>query len=220
MELNIIFEDNHLLVLDKPGGLLTQPSGTEQDSLEQRAKAWIKSTHQKPGRVFLEAVHRLDKPVSGIVVFSRTTKALTRLNAFIRNKETQKFYYALVEGCPYENEGVLEHYMIHDDFHAQIVFKDHPQAKLARLSYRIMQKNLTTTLLEVQLDTGRYHQIRLQLSAVGCPIVGDSKYGSTTFFKKGTIALHHFRLQIPHPITNEPLIFESPLPMSFFETFY
>lgn len=213
---DIIFEDNHLLVLNKPAGVLTQPSGTNQDSLEQQAKSWIKERYQKPGNVFLEAVHRLDKPVSGVVVFGQTSKALSRLNAAIRNKETEKFYVAVVEGTPHENEGVLEHYMIHDDYRAQVVFKDHPEGKLARLSYRVLQKNLGTSLLEIQLDTGRYHQIRLQLSVIGCPIVGDYKYGSTIPFEREAIALHHFRLKMPHPITRDLLLFEAPVPTSFY----
>src|SRR5215204_526225 len=125
-----LFEDNHLLVLNKPAGLLTQPSGTEQESLEQQAKAWIKIVYHKPGQVFLEAVHRLDKPVSGIVVFGKTSKALSRLNASIRDKQTKKLYYAWVEKRLSLSEGVLEHYLIHDDFQAQIVSADHPQAKL------------------------------------------------------------------------------------------
>jgi 23S rRNA pseudouridine1911/1915/1917 synthase len=216
-QLDILFEDNHLLVLNKPAGLLTQPSGTEQDSLEKYAKEWIKSTYAKKWNVFLEAVHRLDKPASGVVVFGRTTKALSRLNESIRNQRTHKYYYAIVEGSPHENEGVLEHYMIHDNFRAQIVFKDHPEAKLARLSYRIIQKTLTTSFLEIELETGRYHQIRLQLSEVGCPIIGDQKYGSSTPFHPDQIALHHFRLQIPHPVNQELLTFEAPMPSSFSE---
>lgn len=215
MELDVLFEDNHLLVVNKPAGLLTQPSGTDQQSLETEAKAWIKDKYQKPGNVFLEAAHRLDRPVSGIVVFGRTSKAVSRLNEAMRNKDVQKRYYALVEGTPPENEGVLEHYMIHSDHRAEIVFKDHPEGKLARLLFKVIQRNLTTTLLEIQLDTGRYHQIRLQLSEIGCPIIGDSKYGGKTPFRQGAIALHHIALQIPHPVTKELLLFNAPLPASF-----
>lgn len=213
--LDILYEDNHLLVLNKPGGLLTQPSGTQQDSLQEQAKAWIKLTHQKPGQVFLEAVHRLDKPVSGIVVFGRTSKAVSRLNESMRQKEMKKYYYALVENGPNNNEGVLEHYLIHDDYRAQVVFKDHPDSKYASLSYRVINRNLTTTLLEIELNTGRYHQIRAQLAAIGCPIVGDYKYGSAMAFSEDAIALHHFRLNILHPVTKESLQFETPLPSSF-----
>lgn len=216
-EIDVLYEDNHLLVVNKPAGLLTQPSGTEQDSLERRAKLWIKEKYQKPGNVFLEAVHRLDKPASGIVVFGRTSKALTRLNAAIRDKRTQKIYYALVEGHPPAQEGILEDYIVHDEFHAQVVAKGSPEAKIARLSYKVIKQNKTTTLLEIELETGRYHQIRLQLSAIGCPIVGDLKYGSKRKLGFDAIALHHTRLQIPHPTQNNIMIFEAPLPTNFSE---
>lgn len=210
--LNILFEDNHLLVLNKPAGLLTQPSGTDQDSLEQQAKIWIKTTYHKPGLVFLEATHRLDKPVSGVVVFARTSKALSRLNAAMRNKQTHKYYYALVEGMPPSKQGQLEHYLMHDDFCAQIVYKEHPQAKIARLNYKVIQETSMGALLEIELETGRYHQIRVQLKAIGCPIIGDKKYGSQLPFQPEAIALHHTRLVIDHPVTKKQLKFEAPLP--------
>lgn len=215
MQLEVLFIDNHLLVVNKPTGLLTQPSGTDQPSLEAMAKAWIKEQYQKPGNVFLEAVHRLDKPVSGVVVFGRTSKALTRLNAYIRNKETQKIYFAIVEGIPSEKQGTLEHWMIHDDFRAEIASKTNPNAKLARLSYEVVQQVGSQSLLKIVLETGRYHQIRLQLSSIGCPIVGDQKYGSNTRFDGDGIALHHGRLTISHPVTQELMTFEAPNPKSF-----
>jgi 23S rRNA pseudouridine1911/1915/1917 synthase len=211
----IIFEDNHLLVINKPAGLLTQPSGTEQDSVEQQAKAWLKEIYHKPGQVFLEAVHRLDKPVSGVVVFGKTSKALSRLNAAIRGKQTKKLYYALVEGVPTLEEGVLEHYLLHNDFFAQVVSASHPQAKQARLFYKIVKQHEKKTLLEIELETGRYHQIRVQLAAIGCPILGDERYGSHFLFEKNAIALHHGGLHIPHPITKNMCIFEACLPIYF-----
>lgn len=213
--MNPIYEDNHLLVLNKPAGLLTQPSGTDQPSLEQAAKKWLKDKYHKPGNVFLEAVHRLDKPVSGIIVFGKTSKALSRLNASIRSKQTRKYYYAWVEGIPPFDEGVLEDYLVHDDYIAQVVPSHHPQAKLARLSYRVMEKRSQDALLEIELETGRYHQIRVQLAAMGCPIWGDRKYGSHRSFQEGSIALHHGRLLLPHPISGEVLSLEAPLPPSF-----
>lgn len=208
--MEIIFEDNHILVLNKPAGLLTQPSGTDQDSLEAQAKAWIKEKYQKPGNVFLEAVHRLDKPVSGIVIFAKTSKALSRLNLSIRQKDAEKEYLAIVEGCPSEPEGVLEHYLIHDDFQARVAPKNHPEAKASRLHYSVVEKRGDTTLVAVKLETGRYHQIRAQLSAIGCPIVGDKKYGSHKPYEiPGAIALCHHRLRIPHPVTKEMMTFET-----------
>lgn len=210
-----IFEDNHLLVLNKPAGLLTQPSGTDQDSLELQAKLWIKSVYQKPGNVFLEAVHRLDKPVSGVVLFAKTSKALSRLNISMREKQTKKIYWAWVEGVLESEQGTLEHFLFHDDFHAKVVESSHPQGKIARLKYTVLEKNGKGSLVEIALETGRYHQIRLQFSAIGHPIFGDQKYGAKEAYEKGAIALHHRRLEIPHPITQTSMIFEADLPSSF-----
>lgn len=210
-----LFEDNHLLVLNKPAGLLTQPSGTGQESLEQQAKAWLKEVYHKPGNVFLEAVHRLDKPVSGIVIFGKTSKALTRLNASIRAKQTRKIYWAWVEGSVKLDEGILEHFLVHDDFHAKVVDAHHPEGKKARLTYRVLQRKQDRTLLEIELETGRYHQIRLQLSALGHPVWGDHKYGSKQTYAFEAIALHHRSLQFPHPISQALLTFEAPPPADF-----
>jgi 23S rRNA pseudouridine1911/1915/1917 synthase len=212
----ILFEDNHLLVLTKPGGLLTQPSGTEQESLEIQAKAWLKEAYAKPGNVFLEPIHRLDKPVSGIVVFAKTSKALSRLNAFIRERKTKKIYFALVENPPKARQGILEDYLIHDDYRANIVSSDHPQGKLARLSYEWTEEHAKGYLIRIGLETGRYHQIRVQLAGMGCPIRGDVRYGARQPFEPGIIALHHAFFEIPHPITAELCVFEAPLPQSFF----
>lgn len=210
-----LFEDNHLLVLNKPAGLLTQPSGTDQESLEQQAKAWLKEVYHKPGNVFLEAVHRLDKPVSGIVVFGKTSKALTRLNASMRAKQTRKIYWAWVEGSLVLDEGVLEHVLLHDDFHAQVVDHQHPEGKRACLTYRVLQRKKDRTLLEIELETGRYHQIRLQLATLGHPIWGDRKYGGQQSYESGAIALHHQRLQLPHPISQDWMTFEALPPSAF-----
>jgi 23S rRNA pseudouridine1911/1915/1917 synthase len=217
MTLNMqpLFEDNHLLVLNKPAGLLTQPSGTEQDSLEQQAKAWLKAIYQKPGNVFLEAVHRLDKPVSGIVVFGKTSKALTRLNAAIRTKQARKIYWAWVEGCLLLDEGYLEHALIHHDFHAKVVDAVHPEGKKAQLTYRVLQRKKGRTLLEIELATGRYHQIRIQLATLGYPIWGDRKYGAKQSYEPEAIALHHRCLHLPHPISHAWLIFEAPPSVAF-----
>lgn len=207
-----LFEDNHVLVLNKPAGLLTQPSGTNDNSLEAVAKAYIKERDHKPGNVFLGAVHRLDRSVSGVVVFGKTSKALSRLSESIREKETKKIYWALVESQLPSNEGVLEHYLFHDDFSAKIVKSTFPGAKLAVLHYRLVEKLADCCLVEVELKTGRYHQIRAQLSFIGCPILGDDKYGSRRAFKPGAIALHHKRMELVHPVSKEQLVLEAPLP--------
>lgn len=205
--MKVIYEDNHLLVLDKPFGILTQPSGTGQTSLEGLAKQWLKDKYQKKGNVFLHAVHRLDKPVGGIVVFAKTSKSLSRLNEAMRNKDSVKIYWARIENPLPHSEGILEDYLIHGDFKAQVVDASHPDAKLARLKYRMLGINR----VEIELETGRYHQIRAQLSHAGCPIAGDIRYGSSEKLNQESIALLHKRLIIPHPITLKPIQFESRL---------
>lgn len=213
--LDIIYSDNHQLVVNKPAGLLTQPSGTSQNSLEDLAKQWVKETAQKPGNVFLHAVHRLDKPVSGIVLFARTSKALTRLNAAMRDKKSHKYYLAIVEGELNASEGTLQHYLVHDDFQARLAQPQEPEAKLARLHYRTLKIADGLSLIEIELETGRYHQIRVQLAAVGHPIIGDHKYGSHDHFQEEAIALHHYKLEVPHPVTGVLQTFEAPLPKSW-----
>lgn len=213
--INLIFEDNHLFVINKPAGLMTQPSGTSQDNAEMRAKAWIKEHYQKPGNVFLHAVHRLDKPASGIVLFAKTSKALSRLNASIRSKNTRKVYQAVVTGNLFASEGVLENFLIHDDFKASVVTSRHPQAKQARLFFRVIDRQEPFTLVEIELETGRYHQIRAQLAAVGCPIVGDYKYGSKDSYAEEAIALHHEQLDILHPTTEDLVRVYAPLPLNW-----
>jgi 23S rRNA pseudouridine1911/1915/1917 synthase len=212
--LPILYEDNHLLILNKPNGLLTQPSGTEQDSLELQAKSWLKNIYQKPGDVFLQSVHRLDKPVSGIVVFCKTSKSLKRLNEDMRSKRFKKIYWAWIEGKKYPLNGVLEHYLIHDDFSARVVSSRDPSSKQARLTYRTLQSQQDRSLVEIELETGRYHQIRAQFAAEGFPLWGDVKYGSHQNLG-GFIALHHRHLEVFHPISKLLLAIEAPCPLFF-----
>lgn len=212
MFLEILYEDNHLLVVNKPAGILTQPSGTEQENLEEICKSWIKKTYGKPGNVFLEAAHRLDKPVSGIVVFARTSKALSRLNESMRAQKFHKIYCAVVEGVLEEAEGVLEHYLIHDDYQSIVVAHGTPQSKLCRLHYRTKEHNGKRSLLEIILETGRYHQIRAQLAASGHPVVGDAKYKSREAYLPNAIALHHSALQFPHPTQDKLMDVQTAVP--------
>lgn len=205
--IQLIYEDNHLLVVSKPGNLLTQPSGTEQRSLEGCLKSWLKQKYVKPGNVFLHAVHRIDKSVSGIVVFAKTSKALSRLTESIRSKKTKKIYLALVEGKLKDETGTLSHYLAHDDFKARVT--NAKEGKLSILHYKVIERRDQNSLVEIELETGRYHQIRAQFAAIGCPIVGDIKYGSQQQFIPGCIALHHSLLEIEHPITKEKLNFSS-----------
>lgn len=196
-----IYIDNHLLVVIKPHGVATQPD------LHELAKEWIKTSTGKEGNVFLHPIHRLDKPASGIVLFARSSKALSRLNALLREHKIQKTYLAKVEGILKEKEGALEHFLFHDEYHAKVAKGFFPGAKKALLSYKVLKTVGKNSLLEIELHTGRYHQIRAQLAFIGHPIVGDQKYGSTVHLKNDGIALAHVKVELVHPVTKEPLIF-------------
>lgn len=213
--LEIIYEDNHLLVVNKPAGILTQPSGTEQMSLEGIAKEWLRKKYKKPGNVFLHAVHRIDKPVSGLVLFAKTSKALSRLQHIMRTKQAYKQYVSIVENTFNESEGTLEDYLFHDDFCARVVTKNTAEAKFARLHYKMIEVRKGFAILEIVLDTGRYHQIRVQLSHRKHSIVGDVRYGSQYPYRAHAIMLHHQKLQIPHPISGAIITFEAPIPQDW-----
>lgn len=202
MKGRILYEDNHIVVVDKPRGLLTQASGTDRDNLEDLLKEEIRIRDNKPGNVFLHAVFRLDKPVSGIVLFAKTSKALSRLQQTQREKKAEKKYLALVEGRLAKDKGRLEHKLVHDSYRAKVS----PEGKLAKLRYQVVEADERQSLLQITLETGRYHQIRVQLATIGHPIVGDHKYGSSVDFEDGMIALHHETLKIAHPITGEILL--------------
>jgi 23S rRNA pseudouridine1911/1915/1917 synthase len=201
---NIIFCDNHILVVEKPAGMATQPD------LVDWAKSWVKEEFKKPGNVFLEPAHRLDKPVSGLVLFARTSKALSRLQAMMRERSIRKTYVALVEG-KLSQQGTLKHHLVHDEYRARIS----PEGKEAVLHYRVLETKGNLNLVEVVLETGRYHQIRAQFSAIKCPIIGDEKYGSKKSFPSG-IALHHLQLEFVHPVTKNSLKISSPKRLPIF----
>jgi len=184
--------DNHILVAEKPAGIATQPDFTDM------VKVWVKKTYNKPGAVFLHPVHRLDKAVSGLVLFARTSKALSRLQAMMREHQIKKTYLALVEGKLPAKEGTLVHKLSHSTLRAKV----DPNGKEAILHYKVIKQENDSTLLEIHLVTGRYHQIRAQLAAIGCPIIGDEKYGSKKPWPKG-IALKATGLQFEHPVTKE-----------------
>jgi 23S rRNA pseudouridine1911/1915/1917 synthase len=209
--MQILMLDNHLLAVDKPGGLLTQPSGSDGDSLEKQVKAWVKEKFNRPGNVFLEAVHRIDKPVCGIVLFARSSKALSRMNQSVRNRLVGKVYRARVEGKMRRNKERLENFLIHDAFRARVVSAETPEARLASLSYTVLQAGSNASLLEIILETGRYHQIRAQLAHLGNPVLGDRKYGATTPWHQDGIALQHYRLTFPHPVGGKEITLHSQL---------
>lgn len=204
--MDVVYEDNHVFAAVKPAGVATQKHEGSDESFEEQAKLYLKKAYDKPGNVFLQPIHRLDKPVGGIVLFARTSKALSRLQEEMRTQQIGRVYLAEVEGIIPEKEGRLIHHLYHDDFYAKVVSKSHPEAKEARLSFKCLKisPELNRSLVEVELETGRYHQIRAQLSAYGYPICGDYKYGS----KSGSgeeIALFHYKIQFLHPVKKEKI---------------
>jgi len=209
--IKILYYDNHLLVVEKRPLQVTQG----ENSIEEEAKEWIKESFKKEGAVFLQPIHRLDKAVSGIIVFARTSKALSRLQKAMREKKIKKTYLCRVQGKPPKQKENLEHFLVHDEFFSRVVSQDTPHAKRAILHYEVVGESQSTSLLKIDLVTGRYHQIRSQLSAIGCPIVGDTKYGSTFASISKGIDLHHVQIELSHPTQEKVLIFESICP--FFE---
>lgn len=216
--IDVLYEDNHLIIVNKPAGLLSQPTDLESDSMETRVKAWIKEKYQKPGNVFASVIHRLDKPVSGILVLAKTSKALSRLNESMRSKHMQKTYLAFVEGIPQKKQDTLIHYLVHGDHSSHISTLQDKQAKMARLHYETLDIRSNNSFLQVILETGRYHQIRCQLAAIGHPVIGDLRYGAQkdqrylNSLPPNAIALHHFRLKLEHPVTKAELLIEAPPP--------
>ncbi|MCF7849033.1 MAG: RNA pseudouridine synthase [Kiritimatiellales bacterium] len=208
----ILFADNHLLAVNKPAGMLTQDSGTGLPNVEDWAREWVRVDKNKTGAVFLNAVHRIDRAVGGVVLFARTSKALSRLNEDIRNRDCKKIYHALVEGAPAKPAAELIHWLSHAHHRAEVCREGDEGAQRAVLRYRTLRQSGTLTLLEVDLETGRYHQIRAQLAAIGCPIAGDEKYGAKKKSDSGDIALHHYRLEVTHPTLKEPVIIQAPYP--------
>ena len=212
-ELDIIYEDNHLLVVNKPAGIATMGLPDGEETLLTVAKEYVKERYDKPGNVYLGVVSRLDFPVSGVVVFARTSKAAARLNDQFRDHTVEKIYHAIVEGSISPKEGLLVNHLCEDERHRKMWVTANPTAesKEARLRYTFLKYVGNDSLLEVTLETGRKHQIRLQLAHTGHPILGDQKYGSKMSFPRG-IALHAKRLVLMHPITKEQLTFEAPKP--------
>lgn len=199
MTLRILYEDNHILAVDKPHGLVTQPSLEHSDSLEQRAKDYIKQTYNKPGLVFLHAVHRLDKDVAGIVIFARTSKALERMHALLRNREVKKKYRAKVYGILKAKQGTWADSLEKKDHKAFVCDKENA-GKISFLSYQVIEEKDPYSFIDIDLQTGRYHQIRVQLSHHGHPIVGDVKYGSVFSYPDRHIDLIHKEAEFIHPI--------------------
>jgi len=211
---DILYEDNHLLVVNKHCGDLVQPDPSGESALEDQIKAYIKRRDAKPGGVFLGVVHRIDRPVSGAVLFAKTSKALTRLNEMIREGRIGKFYWAVTEQAPDPEQGELHHYILRDGRtnRSKAYAAPRADAKEARLRYRLLGASTNYSLVEVELLTGRHHQIRAQLAAAGCPIKGDLKYGARRSNPDGGISLHSRRMEFAHPVSREPLSITAPVP--------
>jgi 23S rRNA pseudouridine1911/1915/1917 synthase len=214
--LEVVYEDNHLLAVNKPAMLPTMGVAGEHDSLLTVAKEYIRNKYSKPGNVYLGVVSRLDAPVTGLVLLAKTSKAAARLSEAFRLRRVMKTYLAAVHGKPAPSTATLEHHLRKDERHRKVhvTHATHAEAQLARLAYRLESTADDISLLKVEPETGRKHQIRVQLAKIGHPIVGDRKYGSTVPFSVG-IALHSFRLQLEHPVKREPLQFEAPIPASW-----
>jgi 23S rRNA pseudouridine1911/1915/1917 synthase len=212
--LQILHEDNHLIVVNKRVGDIVQGDKTGDKPLSNIVKEYIKDKYNKPGEVFLGVVHRLDRPTTGIVVFARTSKALTRMNELFSNRETQKTYWAVVKNKPEKSEDKLVHYLKRNEKNntSKVHLKEVPESKLASLDYKIIKELNNYFALEINLHTGRHHQIRAQLSAIGCSIKGDLKYGFDRSNPDGGIHLHARKLVFVHPVSKENLIIEAPVP--------
>ena len=212
--MQVLYEDNHIIVVYKESGEIVQGDKTGDKPLSETIKAWIKEKYAKPGNVFLGVVHRLDRPVSGLIVFAKTSKALSRLNDMFRKGEVKKTYWAMVQTPPAEPEGTLTNWLVRNEKQNKSYAYDHevPNAKKAILKYKTVGQTEHYTLLEVNLLTGRHHQIRCQLSAIGCPIKGDLKYGARRSNPDGSISLLSRTVEFIHPVSKENISVVSPLP--------
>ena len=212
--MEVVYEDNHIIIVYKESGEIVQGDKTGDEPLSERVKAYIKEKYAKPGEVFLGVVHRLDRPVSGLVVFARTSKALSRLNDMFRNGEVRKTYWALTQNVPPQSEGTLEHWLVRNEKQNKSYAYDRekPHSKRAVLNFRHIGSTDNYQLLEVQLLTGRHHQIRCQLAAIGCPIKGDLKYGARRSNPDGSISLLARKVAFTHPVSKKAISVVAPFP--------
>ena len=212
--MTVLYEDNHIIAVNKSSSEIVQGDKTGDQPLSETIKLYLKEKYNKPGEVFLGVTHRLDRPVSGVVLFAKTSKALTRSNEMFRNQEVTKTYWAIVKEKPELPEGRLEHYLVRNEKQNKSVAydKERSDAKKAALSYRLIAHSDTYYLLEVHLETGRHHQIRCQLAKMGCPIKGDLKYGFPRSNPNGGISLHARSVEFIHPVSKLPISLTAPVP--------
>lgn len=212
--LDVLYEDNHIIIINKRSGDITQGDKSGDAPIGESVKSYLKAKYNKPGDVFLGVVHRLDRPVSGILVFARTSKALERLSKMFREKLLQKTYWAIVENSPIMNHATLTNYLVKnpDKNKSFVVDENHKNGKLASLSYKTLCESDKYTLLEVDLHSGRHHQIRVQLTNVNSIIKGDLKYGAKRSNKDGSICLHARKIAFIHPVSNESIEVCAPVP--------
>ena len=212
--MEILYEDNHIIIVNKTASEIVQGDKTGDTPLSEIVKQYLKEKYQKPGNVFIGVTHRLDRPVSGLVVFAKTSKALSRLNEMFKNSEVKKTYWAIVKDAPKEPEGELVNYLVRNEKQnkSYAYDKEVPGSKKAILHYRMIGRSENYFLLEVDLKTGRHHQIRCQLAATGLPLRGDLKYGARRSQPGGGISLHSRRVELEHPVRREPIVVEAPVP--------
>lgn len=211
-----LYEDNHIIIINKEPGEIVQGDKTGDTPLSETIKQYLKEKYDKPGNVFCGVVHRIDRPVGGVVIFAKTSKALTRLNDMLRKGEIHKTYWALVEGHPDKEEATLTHMLLSNgSINKTFVAPANPDSKKATLHYKTIAKGDHYTLLEVNLLTGRKHQIRCQLAAIGHPIKGDLKYGARRSNPDGSISLLARKIEFIHPVSKQKIEVEAPIPSSF-----
>ena len=213
--MTILYEDNHLVIVNKQAGEIVQGDKTGDTPLSDIVKDWLKEKHNKPGNVYLGVVHRLDRPVSGVVLFAKTSKALPRLNKmFAEHNKVNKTYWAIVQNRPLEPQGTLTHWLTRQEKNntARAYDREVPGSKKAVLDYELIASGDKYHLLEIHLHTGRHHQIRCQLAKIGCPIKGDLKYGAPRSNPDGSISLHARTLTLEHPVNHESISVTAPVP--------
>ena len=212
--MEVIYEDNHLIAVNKSCGEIVQGDKTGDQPLSESLKIWLKEKYNKPGNVFVGVTHRLDRPVSGIVLFAKTSKALARLNDMFRSGAIKKTFWAIVKRCPSQPEGELTHWLVRNEKQNKSYAYDteQPNSKKAILHYKLIARSENYFLLEIDLKTGRHHQIRCQLAKMGCPIKGDLKYGFERSNKDGGISLHARSAAFTHPVSKQEITIVAPVP--------